>query len=109
MGKSRLKIKVPKQIKIGVHRYSIAYDDKLEERSKKIGFADITNGIILIEPKQMDSAKSDVLIHEILHIVDFYYANKSLEEDVISGLATGLLSLLDGIGVELDWSEIEGQ
>ena len=106
MGEKRMKIKVPREIKIGAHRYSIAYDDKLEERSKKIGFADITNGLILIEPKQMDSAKGDVLIHEILHIVDFFFANKTLDEGTIQGLTTGLLSVLDNLGIEFDWSAI---
>ena len=104
-----MKVNIPREIKIGAHRYSIAYDDKLEERGKKIGFSDITNGIILIEPRQMDSAKSDVLIHEVLHIINFFFTSGHLEEETLQCLSTGLSCVLDSLGIEFDWSLIESQ
>ena len=102
-----MKIKVPREIKVGAHSYKVSYDAKLEERSKKIGFTDITNGIILIEPQQMNSAKLDVLIHELLHPIDFYYCAKTLTEEQVIGITTGLVNILDGLGIEFDWSDIK--
>ena len=99
-------MKVPRRISIGAHSYSISYDSKLEERHKKLGLIDITNGIILIEPKQINSAKTDTLLHELLHVINFYYCNRSIDEDYIQYFATGLSNLLHGLGLELDWDDI---
>ena len=55
----------------------------------------------------MDSAKLDVLVHELLHIIDYYFANKILHEDQVAMLVAGIVALLDGLNLEFDWSLIK--
>ena len=102
-----MKVTIQPRIKISAHTFKVNYGSGLEERHRKTGFCDLTNGVILIEPKQMDSAKLDVLVHELLHIIDYYFANKMLAEDQVAMLVAGIVALLDGLNLEFDWSLIK--
>ena len=102
-----VKVKIPQKIKIGAHTYAIKLSDTLESRGNKLGYTDITNGLIEIEKKQCETSKLDTLIHEALHSVNFYFCNKTLGEDVVEGIANAVTIFLTDLGIEFDWELIK--
>lgn len=102
-----MKVKIPKQIKLGVHSYGIRYNSHLRCDEGSVGCSRHRSQVIEIEPDQADSQKYETFIHEVLHIIDRQYSCR-LDEDDVDRIAEGFADFLfNNLGIELDWSEIE--
>ena len=102
-----MKIRIPNKIKVGGHWIGIFYEKKLFDNHGKYGQSRFPENEIALQDRDMvNSRKSQTLIHELLHFVDFVYNNCNLEENTVNALATGIHALLVDLGVEFDFSEI---
>jgi len=102
-----MKVKIPKEIRIGIHRVSIKYEKGMGDNFGKRGQARYGECEIPIDPeKSTDTKKTEALMHELLHFIDDIYNSGRLEEYEIATLANGISILLDDLGVEMDWSDI---
>lgn len=103
-----MKVKVPKEIRIAGHWWSIKYEKGLAHRHKKYGYIDFEGLIIHIEPDIPDSLKSHTLVHELVHsISDQFIEVNAFSESVVAEFAVGTWAMLSDLGVEFDWSDIK--
>lgn len=102
-----MKRKIQKKHKIGGQWFTIAYDPELEQRHGKLGQVDISRGHIWIAPDQSDESKMITLVHECLHILGSAFTGTPWTEANIASLDTGITIMLQDLGIEFDWSEIE--
>ena len=102
-----MKVKVPKQIKIGAHTYSVCYKQFL---GKDMGFrGTIEHRLqeIWIDPDNPESQKAETLIHEVLHLIGSVFST-GLDDSNVDRIAEGFLELLaNNLGIEFDWSDIK--
>ena len=106
MGKSRLKVRVPKQIKIGVHSYKVIFSHYLKGVGEGDGAAQHEWQKILIAPELPPSQRAVTLLHEVLHIISKNY-KCGLPEDTLDRLDEGLGEfLLNNLHIEFDRSDI---
>ena len=99
-------IKIPRQIDIGGHTYTIEFDDSLDVDQSLWGKHSNRQLRIQIYPNLKPSNLTVCLIHELLHAIDTIYNDRKLDETVINGLSEGLNQVFKGLGIELDWNEI---
>jgi len=100
-----LKIKVPTQIQIGGHTFSILFDRSLED-TNLYGSTNFRLQEIKINPLRPPSQQVEALIHEFHHIVAVVYANNSVSEEVVDSTSEGFLQVFNQFNTELDWSDI---
>ncbi len=102
-----MKIKLPKQIRIGAHTYTIRLNPDIHTDDRELGCVRHYHQLIEISPFTADSEKDECLLHEINHIIDRNY-NQHLTEDNIDCMAQGMTELLrNNLEIEFDWSDIE--
>ncbi|KKN00939.1 hypothetical protein LCGC14_1132690 [marine sediment metagenome] len=103
-----MKIKVPKEIKIGANCVTVLFEDALIDFHDKVGQARYYAGeIVLLKRGVQDSILMGNFLHELIHWIDHTYNNLQLNETQTDALANGIHILLDDLGVELDWSDIK--
>lgn len=98
-------IKVPKQIQVGGHTYSIALSKDLKD-SDSWGAVNNRLQIIVINIERPESQRVEALIHEILHVINNVYHNGNLEEGDVSDVSEGFCQVFSQLGIKLDWSEV---
>ncbi len=97
-------IKVPKQIQIGGHTYTIGLSRDLKDSNSN---AAVNHRLlaILIDSDRPESQKIEGLFHEVIHIINRIYGG-DLEEAQIDCLGQGIFQVFAQLGIELDWRDI---
>ena len=102
-----MKVKIPKEIKIGSHNYRVKYKPFLSKDSGFRGTIEHRLQEIWIDPENPPSQRDATLLHEGLHLISTVFSC-SLDDDAIDRVAEGLAEFLfNNLGIEFDWSEIE--
>lgn len=101
-----MKVKVPKQIKIGSHTYAVMYRYHLGKDEGFRGTIEHRPQEIHIDPINPLSQRNVTLLHECIHLITTVWS-VGLDDDAIDRIAEGLGELLyNNFGIELDWSDI---
>ena len=109
MGKSRLKIRVPKEIKIGTHTYRIILDRSIRTDDSRIGETNHRTQEVKIWTEAPLTMKNEALLHEIIHIAEFYF-RVSVEDADIDRIAECMCDFLfNNLNLEFDWQDIGSQ
>ena len=103
-----MKIKIPREVKVGSYDYKIIKVPKLASDYKLLGQSITDSQLIKIEPDVTDQTKNQAFWHEVVHAIADVY-NCELDEPNVDRIAQGVSAVLkDRFGIEFDWSEIEG-
>jgi len=103
-----MKVKVPPKVKVASHSYLIRFDRKVLRSASANGLARHTYQDIIVSDDVAMSERNQILLHELLHLVERFWGVK-LDDIDIDRIAEGLAVILfDNLGIELDWSLIEG-
>ena len=96
--------KVPKQIQVGGHTYTIGLSKDLKDSNSN---AAVNHRLlaILIDDDRPESQKIEGLFHEVIHIISHVYG-VDLEEAQVDCLGQGIFQVFAQLGIELDWSDI---
>ena len=101
-----LQVKVPRVIKLGIHRYRIRFDHTMLMVNGNVGEHRVSSGEIALDPHMAQSSMTHVLNHEIMHHINQQY-KCGLDEDGIDRIAMGWAEYMErGLGIKYDWSEI---
>lgn len=91
-------MKIPKKIKIGPHTYKIKYQKGMSKNHSVLGQTRMLDGVIAIDPEQIQTQLEDTFIHEILHAinmqVEFVNRDRDVEESAIIKLSPLLLQII---------------
>ena len=101
-----MKVKVPKEIKIGAHTYNIMLRPNLMLDEKDDARANHRLGFIAIDPIWERTQRDECCLHEIVEVINRVW-NCQLDHDNMDRLAEGFLVFLQELGIVLDWAEIE--
>lgn len=102
-------IRVPRSIKIGGHNIRIVYNRDLAASGERARI-DWNRLVISVHPDKAASVKGQGLLHEFVHGVDTIYLNRQIErEEIIDPLAEGLWQILEQLGVEFVWDDIDDE
>ncbi len=98
-------MKPPKEIKVGGHRYKVVYNDPSIRYSDNLkGYHDPNYKIIKVDPGlPTESDKTEVLIHEVLHAINYVYLANEITEKELDALGQGVFQVLSDLGLEIDW------
>ena len=103
-----MKVKIPREISIGIQKYRVEYLPDEVFNDNEFGAAWHRKQLITIEPTSHYVQKYTTLLHEVMHLIEKAYSFRIPDEDV-DRLASGMGEFLkDNLGIELDWSDIEG-
>ena len=102
-----MKIKVPKEIKVSSHTYTVCFAPHLRHDEGRYGVVNHRLQQVEIETSIPPSLRDQTLLHEVIHIIDRAYVCGVGEEDV-ERIANGVAEFLRrNLGIELDWSDIK--
>jgi len=102
-----MKIKIPREIKIGTHTYSVSYDRAIRTDDEHIGQTNHRTQQIKIWTDAPLSMRNESFIHEVIHIAEYYFRVR-IEDADIDRIAECMCDLLlNNLGTEFDWSEIK--
>lgn len=102
-----MRIKVPKEIKVGLHKYSVSYRANLYVDERCFGDENCRTLKIRIEPAVATSVKCITFLHEVLHAIDRNYST-ALPDGDLDRMASGIAEFLkDNFDIEFDWSDIK--
>ena len=96
-------VKIPDSIKIGGFDYTVRHtkeSDKELEDADMWGSHSERQRRIDLRTDCLPQQKSASFIHECLHAIDTIYLNRQIgDEKIIRGLGSGLLQILEQLGV----------
>jgi len=103
-----LKVKIPKEIKIGARIYKVGFKDNLLRDDANRGQVYWHKQEMELSPNLHPQQLSVTFLHECIHIIDEHIgARIGLTEENTTALSEGLYQLLkDNLDIEFDWSEI---
>jgi len=102
-----MKVKIPKEIKIGAFSYSIKMVEGLENDYHLLGQCLTDKGIIKLEMHSIPQVKDATLLHEVVHAINDVFVCK-IDDECVERIAQGLAEILkNNLGIEFDWSEIK--
>ena len=104
MPKTKVKVKIPSQIKLASITYKV-YLDKNLEKDGDWGHHRGRKQEILVNPIMTGEQQVVTVFHELLHASKMIWGTRLSEGD-IDRVANCLATFLDNLGVEFDWSEI---
>jgi len=113
MKKKTTKVKLPKKIPVGGHKYEVKYPYKFKEDSTVLGMCDWLKLEIQISSVDNNNPIAfqrtmTVFLHELIHAVDFIYNRGSLSneaennEKMVDALAFGLYDVFSNNKVRLN-------
>ncbi len=104
-----MKVKIPKQIKIGGRTYKLRLNDHLIRDEGNRGCVYWHTQIINLDSNMEQEPMSVSFLHELVHAIDEHYCGRTgLSEEATCGLSEGLYQFLkDNLGIEFDWSLIK--
>lgn len=101
-----MEIKVPKEIKMGVHPYQIRFNRYLWMEEQLQGSVNRIKQIVEIEADLPQSQRNVTLLHEVIHIINDIYSLR-IDDDAIDRLAQGWAEFLfDNLGIKFNWDGI---
>lgn len=103
-GKQSVKIPRPKKIKVGGHEYKVVLDDSILLNEQRVGEVDHNNCIIRVHTPLAHDKAVVTFWHETVHAINYVFLDSKLVEADIAGLAEGLYQVLQGMGIEIDWT-----
>ncbi len=104
--RSKMKIKIPREIKIGLYPYSVEAISQLKLNEGCWGVSNHVRRKIKIDSGLPLLERNQTLIHELIHVISESF-RCSLDEDNAERLANGMGEFLfDNLGIEFDWSDI---
>lgn len=98
-------ITVPKVVRIGAHPYSISFNEDIVENDH-CGEVNHKKQEIYVRPGYKPDKLMEILLHELFHCINIVYCNSVLGEEMIDHLGEGITQVLDGFGIEFDWTGI---
>ena len=102
-----MKIKVPKNIKMGIHKYSVSFNRGLADDVERVcGLTDFEDMAIGIYPLKSQSRRDVILLHEIIHTGEeaFHFL---IDEQTNFRIAECMMTFLkENLNIEFDWSDI---
>lgn len=102
-----MKVKIPKEIKIGIYPYRIAFKPHLRDDEGYIGIANFRTGEINLLPQLNRERLGVALLHELIHIIEDTYHFNISEQDNFR-IAEGLAEFLfNNLGIEFGWGDIK--
>lgn len=101
-----MKIKIPPKIKIGTHTYKIVFDRSIRTDDNRIGEVNHRTQVIKIWTEAPLSMRNESLLHELIHIAEFYF-RVTIDDADIDRIAQCMCDFLfDNLDIEFDWSAI---
>ncbi len=101
-----MKVKIPKQFKIGATEARISYQDCLMSDEAYHGSFNKRTGILQIDSVLVGAKRDKTLAHELMEVIKENY-NLHIEEDAMSNIANGWLEFLYQLGIEFVWDDIK--
>lgn len=102
-----MKVKLPKEIKIGIQKYQLEYLPDEIFNENEFGAAWHRKQKITIDPSSHATQKYTTLIHEVIHLIEKAYCFK-LDNGDVDKVASGIGEFLkDNLGIEFDWSDVK--
>ncbi len=101
-----MKIKVPKQFKIGATRASVSFTTHLHSDEGFNGTYNKRTGELGIEAHLNGKKRDRTFGHEVMEVIKENYDLATPESDMTC-IANGWLEFLWQLGIEFDWSEIK--
>ena len=95
-----IKVKVPREVKIGSFVYKVKLEEDLSMTQGNVGEHRPHFMEIVIDERTKN--KTPVFLHECIHAICYNYTMGIIDDD-IDRLSHGMAELLQSIGVELDW------
>ena len=101
----KIKVKIPKEIKIGIYPYKIDLVPNLKLNKGSWGTTNHTEKTIVLDSGLPPLELNQTLIHEVVHIISENF-RCLLDEDNVERLANGIGELLfDNLNIEFNWDE----
>ncbi len=102
-----MKVKVPKEIKIGVYPYTVELVPNLKLNKGNWGTTNHTEKTIVLDSALPSVELAQTLLHEVFHVVSVVFMC-GLDEDNVERLANGMGEFLfDNLNIEFDWSSVQ--
>ena len=103
-----MRVKIPKQIKIGIHSYSLAFTPHIHSDEGRYANCNHRTQEINIWSESPASLRYESLIHEVIHIAELT-TRIDISDPDIDRIAHIIAELFkDNLGIEFDWSNIKG-
>ena len=100
-----MKVKVPQTIPVGSWLFKIVLAPELLLNHSLLGQCLTDRQTIKIDATTTEQTKNQALWHEAFHAINDVY-HCGLNEENIDRLGHGVLTILNHMGVELDWSDL---
>ena len=101
-----MKLRVPNNVKIGLHSYKVLFNPHLQIDEEQVGSLNRRTQTLEIESALAYSQKKVTLWHEIIHGIEGNFS-LALSDDATDNLAVGIVQFLqDNFGIEFDFSDI---
>jgi len=102
-----MKVKIPREIKIGSYKYKIRPKEDMSEEFHVYGMCSARRGMIWVDMIEDRQVKEVTLLHEFVHCIGDV-ERIEFEEGDIDRIAHCLVRILrDDFGIEFDWSQIK--
>ena len=103
-----MKVKIPKEIRLLTHTYKIRSNTMETREHGALAMSRHYHQDIIIDKRSFPPSEYEQsFLHELLHVVERHFS-MSFDDNDIDRLAEGIAAILfDGLGIELDWSEIK--
>jgi len=104
-----MKVKIPRELRVLTHTYTVKYDSKNLISAGSQGLTRHLFQEILLDNQNLPlSELNQVFLHEYIHTLERHFC-MHLEDGDVERISEGLAILLfDSLGIEFDWSDIEG-
>jgi hypothetical protein len=100
-------LKIPPEIQVGAHTIRIRWSDRVLDAVPAPGQESCREQIIRLHHRQTKTAAFEALLHEVDHIVSYYYGIEAGDsEAAIMARAAGFAQVLLSMGIEPDFSAI---
>jgi len=101
-----VKVRIPREIKVGAHTYSIGFSPHLHCDEARYGNCNHRTQEIQLWAESPPSLRDESLIHEVIHIGELCYRIDVSDSDIDRIAHLILEFLVRNLGIEFDWSEI---
>lgn len=90
-------MKIPKRLKIGIHRVRVDFVDLIDAPTEEgvacFGMAYTGSNLIELKTKQNEKKEAEHFLHELTHFVDSF-AGLGLTENQVRGISTVLFMII---------------
>ena len=101
-----MKIKVPREVKIGTHTFRVRFDPHLKGDEGNYGDINYRTEEIRIWADAPLSLRNEALLHEIIHLAQHIYRVEISDPDIDRVAETIGQFLFNNLQIRFDWSDI---